>query len=251
MIRAAALSLALLAAPAMAAEPLSALAPQNLARPRPKAPIDLTGTWKIVIEPSTGGFNFAPLPKLKPHAQAMYEAGIKANAEGKAYRDDTGACWPAGMPKIMTRVWPVQIIQTPTVIIMIQELMNSVRWIYMDGRSPPDPDIYVPQYNGYSIGHWEGKTLVIETGGFEASHHWIQQGIPVSDKFHITERISLTPDGQAILDEFTFTDPETWEGKWMNTKRLARVNADLMEVHCLPNTNDDLPGTQDSVRTDK
>ena len=75
------------------------------------------------------------------------------------YRDDIGQCWPAGMPLIMTRVWPIAMIQLPTAIYMTSAFMNSLRIIYLDGRPHSDPDIVVPSFNGESIGRWEGNTL--------------------------------------------------------------------------------------------
>src|ERR1022692_1034958 len=87
-----------------------ALAQANLAKSRPKPPFDLTGNWMFSpqMNRDNGVFNFLPLPKLKPAAKALYEAGQKAEAEGKAFHNDVGACWPAGMPMMMTRVWPNQ-----------------------------------------------------------------------------------------------------------------------------------------------
>lgn len=236
---------------AQPAEPLSALSPENLAKPRPKAPFDLTGTWELQIRPQDGGFAFVPpLPKFKPEAKAMYEAGLKANAEGKSYMDDTGNCWPAGMPKIMTRVHPIQMIQTPTMIIMIQELMNSIRWIYLDGRDLPDPDTWVPTYNGFSRGKWEGDTLVIETTNMETSHHWVQQGVPVSDQFRIVERLKMSSGGKGFDLEFTLIDPVNWEGEWKNTKHYNWKSADLSQVICLPDTNENIIATKKTVRED-
>ena len=98
-----------------------------------------------------------PTFKLTPHAQEHYDAGQKATKEGKVYRDDIGQCWPAGMPLIMTRVWPIAMIQLPTAIYMTSAFMNSLRIIYLDGRPHSDPDIVVPSFNGESIGRWEGE----------------------------------------------------------------------------------------------
>ena len=95
-----------------------ALAKDNLAKARPKPPFDLTGNW--MYDPGRNTFGYLPLPKLKPAAQASYEAAQRAQAEGKAYKNDEGTCWPAGMPQMMTRMWPNQTIQLPTMIVMIQ-----------------------------------------------------------------------------------------------------------------------------------
>src|SRR5688572_22655976 len=121
---------------------LSALAPANLSKTRPAAPFNLTGNWFIDNSPGIQGWLFGPatIPKLKPEAQKHRDAYLQAGKEGKVYRDDIGQCWPAGVPIIMTRVWPIAMIQMPTAIYMISEFMNSLRVVYLDGRTHTDPD---------------------------------------------------------------------------------------------------------------
>jgi hypothetical protein len=233
---------------------LGALAPANLAKPRPKAPFDLTGTWLHGGgAPGSNPWQFAPPPgaKLTPEAQVHYDAAQKAKAEGKVYHDDIGQCWPAGLPMIMTRVWPIAMIQLPTAIYMISEFMNSVRVIYLDGRPHTDPDIVVRSANGESIGHWEGDTLVVDTKYFTADHHWVDSGVPASEDLHIVERIKKVNNGNSLEFEYTLTDPKSWEGDWKLTKQWRRVDdRDIAEVECLPDLNDHIKSTQskDNVR---
>ncbi len=224
--------------------PLGVFEKKNLNIRRPKAPFDLTGTWTLDRDPASGGFNFLPLPKLKPPAQALYDEGVKANAQGKAFMDDTGLCWPAGMPKWWTRVWPIQIMQYPTVIVGIQGLFNSTRSIYLDGRGHANPDLIEQTYNGDSVGRWEGDTLVVDTTDMQPKRHWVMQGIPTSDKFHIVERIRMAKNRQSFTVELIMTDPVNWEGEWRNTKRFKPVRGeDVVESHCLPDLNDNIVAT--------
>ena len=256
-IAAAVAALNLLAAGNLAAQfqpagALGALAPANLAKPRPKAPFDLTGTW-LHGGGANNGFQFAPPAgfKLTPEAQVHYDAAQKARAEGKVYHDDIGQCWPAGLPVIMTRVWPIAMIQLPTAIYMVSEFMNSFRVVYLDGRPHTDPDIVVPSFNGESIGKWESDALVIDTKYFVSDHHWIDSGIPASDALHIVERMSLTNQGQTLEIEYTLSDPKSWVGDWKMTKRWRRVDErDIAEVSCLPDLNDHMLTTKskDNVR---
>jgi hypothetical protein len=226
-------------------EPLSALSPANLAKPRPKAPFDLTGTWQHDGRANT--WRFVPETfKLTPQAQAHYDLGVKALKDGGVYRDDIGQCWPAGLPLIMTRVWPIAVIQLPTAIYMVSGFMNSLRVIYLDGRSHTDPDLVVRSFNGESIGRWEGETLVVETKYFPGHHHWMDQGgasVPASEDLHIVERFRMRPDGNLDI-EYTMTDPKNWEGEWKMVKTFRRRNdTDITEVQCLPDLNDRLPAT--------
>jgi hypothetical protein len=231
---------------APAQEQVSALAPANLAKQRPKPAFDLTGTWQ-----HGGGqnnpFRFSPPEgfKLTPFAQAHFDAAKKAAAEGKIYHDDIGQCWPAGMPLIMTRVWPIAVVQVPTAIYMISGFMNSVRTIFLDGRKHTDPDLVVRSFNGESIGHWEGDTLVVDTDGFVDDHHWLDNGIPATDQMHIVERIRLINNGATMEIGYTISDPKSFQGEWKWTKMFRRVNdQDITEASCLPDLNAHMPSTQ-------
>jgi len=228
---------------------LSALAPENLTKPRPKAPFDLTGNWFIDNSPGIQGWLFGPaaIPKLTPAAQKHRDAYVKAIADGKVYRDDIGNCWPAGVPIIMTRVWPIAMIQTPTAIYMVSEFMNSLRTVFLDGRPHTDADIVVRTFNGESVGHWEGDTLVVETKNFiDDEHHWVDQGVPASGELRIVERIRMV--GTQLEIAMTLTDPKNWEGEWKGVRRWNRVNdIDVQEVECRPDLNEHLQSTSSKV----
>ena len=233
---------------------LGALAPENLAKKRAKPPFDLTSTWFVDLRRAFADFRFGP-----PYPE-FYEAGQKAMVEaaaaakkGERYRDSIGQCFPAGMPMIMTRVWPISMVQLPTVIYMMFGFTNSLRIIYLDGRQPSDPDIVVPTYNGESIGHWEKDTLVVHTKYFEPNEHWIDSGIPISDQFEMTERMKMVDGGKTLQIEYIMTDPKNWKGEWRNTKKWLRMdNSDIPEVECLPNLNKNLPSTAEgSAEVDK
>ena len=236
-------------APAAEAEQPGALSRATLAKPHPKPAFDLTGTWQHGGG-QNNGFRFTPPPgtKLTPAAQVQFDNSEKARKAGKVYRDDIGQCWPAGLPILMTRVWPIAMIQGPTAIFMISGFMNSVRIVYLDGRKHTDPDLVVRSFNGESIGHWEGDTLVVDTTGFVNDHHWVDNGIPGSDALHVVERMKLLNNATTLEIEYTFSDPKSWEGEFKSTKRWRRVeDTDITEASCLPDLNEHLPSTSSSV----
>jgi hypothetical protein len=208
---------------------LGALAPENLAKPRPKPPFDLTGTWFVNLR-NGASFRFGPpYPEFNEPGQTALREAEEARAKGVPYRDAIGQCFPAGMPMIMTRVHPTSMIQMPTVIYMLFGFTNKMRFIYLDGRPP--------------IGRWEGKALVVHTKYMEPKEHYIDSGIPVSDQFEIIERITMEEPGMLRID-YTMTDPKMWKGEWKNTKRFIRKDySDIPESNCLPNLNENLPGT--------
>ena len=142
---------------------LGALAPANIAKPRPKPPFNVTGTWFVDLRRSFADFRFGPpYPEFFEPGQTAMRESEEARKKGVPYRDSIGQCYPAGMPMIMTRVWPINMIQLPTAVFMNFGFTNSMRFIYTDGRDFTDPDTVVYTYNGESIGKWEGNALVVQ-----------------------------------------------------------------------------------------
>src|SRR5262249_56607748 len=145
--------------------------------------------------------------------QGASARGRKGLKRGGGHRDDSGQCWQSGMPLIMTRVWPIAMIQMPTAIYMISGFENSIRIIYLDGRKHTPADEVVRSFDGESIGRWEGDALVVDTLYFPGHHHWMDQGgasIPASEDLHIIERFRMISPGTFQV-EYTMTDPKSWE----------------------------------------
>lgn len=229
---------------------MSILAEANLNASRPAAPVNFTGTWRMQRSATNTppDWEFWPMPKLTAKGQDIYNQKLQADADGVAFQDSAALCYPPGMPRFLTRVWPMQIIQLPTAIIMIHGFENQIRWIYMDGRGHKDPDFTLPTWNGDSIGHWEGKTLVVDTRNFEPEHHWIQAGVPVGEQLRIVERWTLNDAGTVMAIQLSMTDPEHWEGEWVNTKHFnLRDDVDLSEIHCIAAEMANLPSARPSA----
>jgi hypothetical protein len=223
-----------------------ALAPDNLKKKRPAPPFNLTGTWFVDLSQGFRNFLYGPpYPEFIGQAKLDFEEGQRMAAQRKPYRDAIGQCFPAGIPMIMTRVWPIAMVQLPTVIYMVSNFNNGFRQIFIDGRDYTDPNTVVFTYNGESIGRWEKDTLVVDTKYIETYNHYIDSGIPISEKFHMQERMRLLENGEVLEIEHIMTDPVNWVGEWRNTKHWLRVDkTDIGEVECLPDLNDNLPSTQ-------
>ena len=96
-------------------EQLGALAPANLKKPRPKAPFDLTGTWFVDLSKGFDTWRSGPpYPKFKGEGAKAFAESEQARRKARTTATDIGQCYPAGMPVIMTRVWPIAMIQMPT-----------------------------------------------------------------------------------------------------------------------------------------
>jgi hypothetical protein len=225
---------------------LGALAPDNLNKERPAAPFNLTGTWFPDLSRAFSDFRYGPpYPEFIGQTKLDFEEGQRMSAQRLPYRDAIGQCFPAGVPMIMTRVWPIAMIQLPTIIMMVSNFNNSFRQIFLDGRDYSNPDTIIFTYNGESIGRFEGDTLVVDTRYVETYNHFIDTGIPISEEFRLQERMRLLENGEVLEIEHIMTDPNGWVGEWRNTKRWLRVDyTDIGEVECLPDLNDNLPSTQ-------
>ena len=92
-----------------------ALAPQNLTKHRPKPGFNLTGTWFVDLRRAFADFMYGPpYPEFFEAGQTAMKEAAEARKAGRPYRDSIGQCYPAGMPMIMTRVWPISMVQMPT-----------------------------------------------------------------------------------------------------------------------------------------
>ena len=224
---------------------LGALAPENLRKERPEAPIDVTGTWFVDLSEGFANFRFGPpYPEFIGQTKEDFEYG-QSLPRGASWRDAIGQCYPAGIPMIMTRVWPIMMIQLPTVLVMVSNFNNEFRQIFLDGRPWSDPDTVIYTYNGESHGRWEGDTLVVETRYIETHNHYIDSGIPISEDFRVVERMRLLEDGEVLEIEYIMTDPNGWVGEWRSTKRWLRVDhTDIGQVDCLPDLNYNIPSVQ-------
>lgn len=224
-----------------------ALDPEHLAKDWPEPPFDLTGTWEfrgeVEEQEHYGQYEFKPLPKLTPKAQAFYDEYIEHAERGERFYEPTAFCYPAGMPRLMTRYGSLMMLQYPTAIFIISRLNNEYRVVFLDGREREPANTREPSWSGESLGRWEGDTLVIETEGFVDENHIIQQGVLTGDQLKITERITMLNDGNTLKIDFILTDPEHWEGEWRHTKFRDRIlNYDVREANCLPTDNLSLPG---------
>lgn len=169
---------------------------------------DFTGVWNPDWSVLFGENGRQPVePQLTPEAQARFDA-FQARQEAEGV-DQTAQvlCIPPGMPQIMRQPYPIEFLFSPDRVTIFAETYSQARRIYTDGRElPEDPDLL---FNGTSVGHWEGDTLVVDTVGFSPLTN-IAPGIEHSDQMKIHERIWLEePDILRI--ETTITDPEVLE----------------------------------------
>ena len=141
-------------------------------------------------------------------------------------------CLPLGIAQMNAHPYPRKVIQTPTEVVLIYEGSGTtVREIYLDGRTlPKDPE---PWWNGYSVGRWEGDTLVVETIGL-MDDGWLDvRGSPITSAGKITERFRRVKLGYLELEE-TIDDPKVYT-KPFTAKLYSRLSPEtqLIEFVCL------------------
>jgi hypothetical protein len=193
---------------------------------------DLSGQWKRPAGVGVQWDQTKPLARqqapLTPEYQARYEANLKDQAAGGQGDDATGQCIPHGMPRVMTIVYPMEIIIMPKTTYILTDY-TVPRRIFTDGRDWPKE--VEPTFNGLSIGKWvdpdaSGRysTLEAETRGFKGPRTYETSGIRLHDDGQsiIKERIYLDKANKDVLiDEITTID-NALTRPWTVTKRYVR-----------------------------
>jgi len=177
-------------------------------------------------DPSDGGLAFGPMPgtKLtgvpyKPEYQKLYDDIVKATKEGTATDTVAAGCQPYGMPRIMGGApGPGTFILLPEVLFIVADV--ETRMIFLDGRQHPTGDDINMTWDGHSIGHWEGDTLVVDTMHIYAGNY-DQTNPPHSDQIHVVERIRQI-DANTLENEMTIEDPVMLTRPWKVTKLYRR-----------------------------
>jgi len=165
----------------------------------------------------------------QPWAAAL----VKQRTADNSKDDPHTHCLPSNTPRIWTLPHRQKIIQTPRLLVVLNEFSSAYRQIYTDGRKlPVDPQ---PSWNGYSIGHWEGQTLVVETIGL-SSKVWLDiSGSPISEGARITERLRRLDYGHLDV-EVTVDDSKTYTKTWTTTVHESlQLNMEMIDEVCLEN----------------
>ena len=220
---------------ATVAVPMLVAIGQAAAADTPKSVPDLSGVWEVTFGVRTRpGPGMAEQPSLTAEYAQKLAAFKAAQAKGENVETPQANCVPPGMPGIMNQPYPMELLFTPGKITVVIEAYSQTRRIFMDGRKhPDDPDL---TYNGHSIGHWDGDTLVVDSVGFTPDTALgPSQGYRHSDQMHIVERFRLTaPDTMEVVT--TIDDAKALTKPFSATKVLARHRDwDIAEYICEQN----------------
>ncbi|HZF31905.1 MAG TPA: hypothetical protein VE907_22500 [Gammaproteobacteria bacterium] len=211
----------------------------DLAAPAPRRPDgkpDLSGIW----EPNGNKYLRNIAADLKPEDvpyQPWAKKAADERADGSHSREDPDAnCLPQGVPRIAAAPAPWKIVQTADLIVVVHEAFSLWRQIFMDGRKLGDS--FNPSWLGYSAGHWEGDTLVVDTRGFNGRAWLDQVGKPSTDKLHVIERYTRKDYGHMDL-EITIDDPGAYTKPWTVKQDVhLLLGTELLEFICNENNKD-------------
>jgi hypothetical protein len=209
----------------------------NLTAPTPRTPDgkpDLSGIWN---GPGPGSYDRNIARDLSPKdiqswAEALYQQRVRAMGKDAPRAN----CLPDPFA-YYHMVDLARMVQTPGLIVMLyQGTTNSVhRTIFTDGRAlPKDPN---PTWMGYSVGHWDADTLVVDTAGFN-DRSWLDiEGHPHTEALHITERFRRRDFGHLDL-EMTIDDPKTFTRPFsLKIAKTLMPDTDLLESVCENDTS--------------
>jgi len=145
-------------------------------------------------------------------------------------------CLPEGVPRAELIAFPFKIVQTPQQLVLMYEVDNTRRQIYTDGRKlPADPN---PAWLGYSVGRWEGDTLVVDTTGFNDQVRIDAASHPHSEQLRIQERFHRLDFGHMEL-QITIDDPKMYtKPVTFQVTQLLMPDSDILELFCNENEKD-------------
>ena len=175
-----------------------------------------------------GGLPFTP-----------WAVAVRKERKDNNNKDNPDAhCLPLGLTQLHMHPQPRKIIQTPGLIVILYEAQGGVRQIFMDGRALPSSDAE-PWWYGYSIGHWDGDTLVVETNGFRDDVWLDVEGSPLTNTGKMTERFRRVSFGHLEM-EITIEDPKAYTHPWtVKMKQRLLLDTDLIEFICNENEKSD------------
>jgi hypothetical protein len=204
--------------------------------PAPQDPRDFSGVWwtrgydrtfRPVTDPPMPPGAAAKLLPLTALEAASRQHHLDMEKAGTPIADAPTQCFPHGVPRLMASPYPIQIVYAPGLITILHEVAHNIRYIHMDGK--PAPADTPRSFLGYSVGHWEGNTLVVFTDHFNDRTQIDEESLSHGLKLTVTERITKFTNkygGVELRDLITIEDPEHFTQPW-TAERLYPWRGDI------------------------
>jgi hypothetical protein len=186
----------------------------------PPKPVDFTGVWSR----TSSGLARVTLD-YTPAAQKVVDS--------YNYIDDPALrCVSPGVVRVSGWPYPLEIVQNDAQVTILYESFHEVRRIFLDGRGYPEKLPH--RAMGYSVGHWEGSTLVVETKMLTAGYVDLA-GQPLSESSRVVERMNLSADGQVLRSELTLHDAENYRRPITRHRAWRKTpETTILEYDCDP-----------------
>lgn len=212
----------------------------DLSAPAPRTPDgrpDLDGIWYRNQEPlDEFGLQTAAAGQKIDRAEIAFTPYGQQLLQRRPEDDFPGArCLPLSLPGL-SAAQPLKILSSKNVVVILYEVLTLYRQIFMDGR--PHPTEPNPAWMGYSVGRWEGDTLVVDTTGFNDRWSILPGRRPHSDALRIVQRFRRRDFGHLSI-EFTIHDPKVYAKPWTIREELHLTpDTELLEYICNENERD-------------
>jgi len=192
------------------------------------------GTFALASNVGWADFG-ARLPGGLPYQPWAAEA-VKRRKVDYGKDDPPTHCMPLGAPRMLVDPLYRKFVQTPGLLVVLNERDAAYRQIFTDGRPlPQDPQ---PSWNGYSTGKWEGDTLVVQTNGLRDGMWLDRKGSPMTDAAKLTERFRRVNYGTMEI-EVTVDDPKAYTKPWsVKVIEYIVLDTELLDSICSENEKD-------------
>lgn len=219
---------------------------------------DLQGVWQV-LNSAAENLESHPASKGIPAGLSVVEGNTipynpealaqrKDNQQNSATADPLARCLFPGIPRITYLPFPFQIVQFPDLVVIVYEYLNLTRFVFMDNTPAPGADV-IDFYMGYSRGHWEGNTLVVEVTNSNDETWFDRAGNFHSAALRVVERYTrVSPD--VMTYEATIEDPEVFTRPWkigMPLYRRQEPNLRLLEYECYEFREDELAKAEEEA----
>ena len=199
---------------------------------------DLSGFWMPVESRQTSAQPCRRSQAWRGSAAAVGGGGLQGTDREQRKGSPGVRCWPSGIPEKNNIPDGLKVVQTPDLMIFLHESRTIYRQIFTDGR--PLPKNAQPTWMGYSIGHWEGDTFIVETIGQNGKTWLDMRGLPGTESLRVIERFTRPNIGRINI-HVTIDDPMAYTKPWDVQLAWRLVpDTDLIESICEEN-NKDLP----------
>ncbi len=186
----------------------------------PTDPRDFTGLWEVPIPLVGLRQTDGSQPPFTAQEAKDVQFHIDSARAGQVITDASSQCFPHGVPRLTTAPYPLRFAHAPGMVLMLHEVAHNVRYIHLD-RPAPANEPYT--FLGYSTGHWDGNTLVVETTHLNQDT-LLDGNISHGPRLKVTERwtkVKTASGNTQLQNVITIEDPDHFTRPWSTQRNFA------------------------------